>query len=145
MYIKKCNKKAIQRLTCVSYYDGNGRMSRLLTAILLYRSGYVVGKYISIENKIAKNKELYYKALEECQEGWHENKEDVIPFVKYMLRVILATYRDFEERVELVSEKLCPSIGVKSVELALKQLVDDGVLLKKGSGRATFYVRSDSE
>ena len=81
MYIKKCNKKAIQRLTCVSYYDGNGRMSRLLTALLLYRSGYVVGKYISIENKIAKNKELYYKALEECQEGWHENKEDVIPFV----------------------------------------------------------------
>ena len=150
--------------------DGNGRMSRLLTALLLYRSGYVVGKYISIENKIAKNKELYYKALEECQEGWHENKEDVTPFVKYMLRVILAAYRDFEERVELVSEKLpakeivrravyskigklsksdivelCPSIGVKSVELALKQLVDDGVLLKKGSGRATFYVRSDSE
>ena len=150
--------------------DGNGRMSRLLTALLLYRSGYVVGKYISIENKIAKNKELYYKALEECQEGWHENKEDVTPFVKYMLRVILAAYRDFEERVELVSEKLpakeivrravyskigklsksdivelCPSIGVKSVELALKQLVDEGVLLKKGSGRATFYVRSDSE
>lgn len=150
--------------------DGNGRMSRLLTALLLYRSGYVVGKYISIENKIAKNKELYYKALEECQEGWHKNKEDVTPFVKYMLRVILAAYRDFEERVELVSEKLpakeivrravyskigklsksdivelCPSIGVKSVELALKQLVDEGVLLKKGSGRATFYVRSDSE
>ena len=136
-------------------------MSRLLTALLLYRSGYVVGKYISIENKIAKNKELYYKALEECQEGWHKNKEDVTPFVKYMLRVILAAYRDFEERVELVSEKLpakeivrravysivelCPSIGVKSVELALKQLVDEGVLLKKGSGRATFYVRSDSE
>ena len=115
-------------------------MSRLLTALLLYRSGYVVGKYISIENKIAKNKELYYKALEECQEGWHENKEDVTPFIKYMLRVILAAYRDFEERVEL-----WPSIGVKSVELALKQLVDDGVLLTKGSGRATFYVRSDSE
>ncbi|MDD6070969.1 MAG: Fic family protein, partial [Clostridiales bacterium] len=90
--------------------------------------------------------------------------------VKYMLRIILATYRDFEERVDLVSEKLpakeivrravyskmgklsksdiaelCPSIGIKSVELALKQLVEDGVLLKKGSGRATFYVRSDSE
>ena len=150
--------------------DGNGRMSRLLTALLLYRSGYVVGKYISIENKIAKNKELYYKAIEECQEGWNEIKEDVTPYVKYMLRVILAAYRDFEERVELVSEKLpakeivrravyskigklsksdivelCPSIGVKSVELALKQLVDEGVLLKKGSGRATFYVRSDSE
>lgn len=152
------------------FSDGNGRMSRLLTALLLYRSGYVVGKYVSIESKIAKNKDLYYKALEDCQGGWHENKEDVTPFVKYMLRIILAAYRDFEERVELVSEKLpakeivrravyskmgklsksditelCPSIGVKSVELAIKQLVEEGVLLKMGSGRATFYVRGDSE
>ena len=132
-------------------------MSRLLTALLLYRSGYVVGKYVSIERKMAANKDLYYKALEDCQEGWHENQEDVTPFIKYMLRIILAAYRDFEERVDLVSEKLpakemvrravygkmgklsnrdiaelCPSIGIKSVELALKQLVEDGVLLKKG-------------
>ena len=145
-------------------------MSRLLTALLLYRSGYVVGKYISIETKISKNKDLYYQALEECQEGWYENKEDVTPFIKYMLRIILAAYRDFEERVELVSEKLpakemvrravyskigkmkksdivelCPTIGVKSVELAIKQLVEDGVLIKKGSGRSTFYVRGDSQ
>lgn len=145
------------------FSDGNGRMSRLLTALLLYRSGYVVGKYVSIESKIAKNKDLYYKALEDCQ-------EDVTSFVKYMLRVILAAYRDFEERVELISEKLpakeivrhavynkigklsksdiaelCPSIGIKSVELALKQLVEEGVLLKKGAGRATFYIRSDSK
>lgn len=152
------------------FSDGNGRMSRLLTALLLYKSGYVVGKYISIENKIAGNKDLYYKALEDCQEGWYENKEDVTTFVKYMLRVILASYRDFEERVELVSEKLpakeivkraiyskmgklsksdivelCPSIGIKSVELALKQLAEEGAILKKGSGRATFYVRSDSQ
>ena len=152
------------------FNDGNGRMSRLLTTLLLYRSGFYVGKYISLEAKIAKNKDLYYKALENCQDGWHENKEDVTSFVKYMLRIILASYRDFEERVELVSEKipakeivrraiynkigkitksdvveLCPSIGKKSVELALKQLVEEGVLIKKGNGRATFYVRSDSE
>ncbi len=151
------------------FSDGNGRMSRLLTALLLYRSGYVVGKYISIESKIAANKDLYYKALENCQEGWHENKEDAAPFIKYMLRIILAAYRDFEERIKLVSEKLpaketvrravyskmgklskndiselCPSIGIKSVELALKQLVEEGVLIKKGTGRATFYIRSDS-
>jgi Fic family protein len=152
------------------FSDGNGRMSRLLTALLLYRSGYVVGKYVSIESKIAKNKDSYYLALEECQMGWYENKEDVAPFVKYMLRIILAAYRDFEERVELVSERLpakeivrravyskmgklrksdiaelCPSVSVKSVELALKQLVKEGVLIKNGSGRATFYVRSDSK
>lgn len=108
--------------------------------------------------------------MEECQEGWHENKEDVTPFIKYMLRIILAAYRDFEERIELVNEKipakeivrravyskigkmsknditeLCPSIGTKSVELALKQLVEEGVLIKKGAGRATFYVRGDVE
>ncbi len=77
------------------FSDGNGRMSRLLTALLLYRSGYVVGKYISIENKIAKNKDLYYKALENCQDGWHENKEDVTSFVKYMLRIILASIQRF--------------------------------------------------
>lgn len=58
------------------FNDGNGRMSRLLTTLLLYRSGYVVGKYISLESKIAKNKNLYYKALEKCQHGWHDNKED---------------------------------------------------------------------
>ena len=152
------------------FSDGNGRMSRLLTALLLYRNGYVVGKYISIENKIANNKDLYYKALEDCQEGWHENNEDVTPFIKYMLRIILAAYRDFEERVELVSEnlpakeivrraiyskigklsksdiaELCPSVGIKSIELALKQLVEEGVLIKKGKGRATFYIRSDSQ
>lgn len=152
------------------FSDGTGRMSRLLTALLLYRNGYVVGKYISIENKIANNKDLYYKALEDCQEGWHENSEDVTPFIKYMLRIILAAYRDFEERVEFVSEnlpakeivrraiyskigklsksdiaELCPSIGIKSIELALKQLVEEGVLIKKGKGRATFYIRSDSQ
>ena len=85
------------------FSDGNGRMSRLLTTLLLYRSGYVVGKYVSIESKIAKNKDLYYMALEKCQEGWHDNKENVTPFIKYMLRIILAAYRDFEERIELVS------------------------------------------
>ena len=61
-------------------------MSRLLTALLLYRSGYVVGKYISIENKIAKNKDLYYKALENCQDGWHENKEDVNVFCEIYVK-----------------------------------------------------------
>ena len=150
------------------FSDGNGRMSRLLTALLLYRSGYVVGKYVSIESKIAKNKDLYYMALEKCQEGWHDNKENVTPFIKYMLRIILAAYRDFEERIELVSEKLpakeivrravyskigklsksdiaelCPSIGTKSVELALKQLVEEGILLKsevsEGNTAWTLY------
>ena len=88
------------------FNDGNGRMSRLLTTLLLYRSGYVVGKYISLESKIAKNKNLYYKALEKCQHGWHDNKEDPSSFIKYLLKIILAAYRDFEARINVVSNKM---------------------------------------
>lgn len=152
------------------FNDGNGRMSRLLTTLLLYRSGYMIGKYISLESKIAKNKKLYYDALEACQRGWHENQEEPAPFIKYLLRTILAAYRDFEERVDLVREKLpaaeivrhavygkigkftksdimelCPTIGKTSVENSIKQLVDRGVLIKHGSGRSTYYTRSDAE
>ena len=152
------------------FSDGNGRMSRLLTTLLLYRSGYVVGRYISLESKIAKNKGLYYDALAECQNGWHEGTEDVSPFIKYLLSTILAAYRDFEERVNLISAKLptvemvrraaygkigkftkndimelCPSIGKTSIENALKKLVEDGVLIRHGKGKSTFYTRSDAE
>ena len=152
------------------FSDVNGRMSRLLTTLLLYRSGYVVGKYISLESKIAKNKSLYYDALKRCQTGWNENNEDVTKFIKYLLRTILAAYRDFEDRVDMVSEKLnaidivrravnnkigkftksdmmelCPTIGKTSVENSLKQLAKEGVITKHGIGRATYYVRSDAE
>lgn len=152
------------------FNDGNGRMSRLLTTLLLYRSGYVIGRYISLESKIAKNKGLYYDALEQCQKGWGENKEDPVPFIKYLLQIILASYRDFEERVDVVSEKLptievvrravynkigkftksevmelCPTISKASVEVAMKQLVEQGLLIKHGAGRSTFYTRSDAE
>ena len=88
------------------FNDGNGRMSRLLTTLLLYRSGFYVGKYISLEAKIAKNKDLYYDALSASQEGWHEGKDDPVPFVKYLLGTILAAYRDFEDRFALVETKL---------------------------------------
>ena len=150
------------------FNDGNGRMSRLLTTLLLYRSGYVIGRYISLESKIAKNKNLYYDALEQCQKGWNENEEDPAPFIKYLLQTILAAYRDFEERVALVDEKLpaiemvrravynkigkftksevmelCPTFSKASVENSIKQLVEQGLLLKHGSGRNTFYTRSD--
>lgn len=152
------------------FNDGNGRMSRLLTTLLLYRSGYVIGRYISLESKIAKNKNLYYNALEQCQRGWYENTEDPTPFIRYLLQTILAAYRDFESRVDLVDEKLpaietvrravynkigkftksevmelCPTLGKTSVETAIKQLVEQGLLVKHGSGRSTFYTRSDAQ
>lgn len=159
---------AIHDFLCVHpFNDGNGRMSRLLTTLLLYRASYHVGKYISLESKIAKNKDLYYDALEASQEGWYEDQDDPTPFIKYLLSVILAAYRDFDERMELVSDKLpaievvrravesklgkfsktdilefCPTLGKTSVESSLKQLVDEGVLARHGKGRATFYTRA---
>lgn len=150
------------------FSDGNGRMSRLLTTLLLYRCGYFVGRYISLEAKIAKSKDLYYDALSAAQVGWHEGKDDPGAFVKYILGTVISTYRDFEDKMELASEKLsalemvrkvvrsqigkitktqvlslCPSLSASSVEAALKKLVKSGELTKQGGGRSTFYVRTD--
>ena len=148
------------------FNDGNGRMSRLLTTLLLYRSGFFVGKYISLEAKIADNKDLYYEALGKAQVGWHEGEDDASAFSKYLLGTILAAYKDFEERFELVEEKLpaievvrkatqqkigsfkkqdirelCPSLSLSSVEGALRKLVASGELRKEGVGKATYYIR----
>ena len=96
----------IRDFLCIHpFNDGNGRMSRLLTTWLLYRSGYFVGKYISLESKIARNKNLYYDALEACQSGWYEGTDDPTPFIKYLLSVILAASREFDERMEVVEGK----------------------------------------
>ena len=148
------------------FNDGNGRMSRLLTALLLYRNGFYVGNYISLEAKIAKNKDLYYAALRQAQEGWHEGTEDAVPFIKYLLGIILSAYRDFEERFSLVEQKkpaletvrqatlskigrfskqdireLCPALSVSSIEGALRKLVASGELKREGNGKNTCYYR----
>lgn len=148
------------------FNDGNGRMSRLLTTLLLYRNGFYVGKYISLEAKIAKNKDLYYAALRQAQEGWHEGTEDAVPFIKYLLGIILSAYRDFEDRFSLVEQKkpaletvrqatlnkigrfskqdireLCPALSVSSIEGALRKLVASGELKREGNGKKTCYYR----
>lgn len=148
------------------FNDGNGRISRLLTTLLLHRSGFFVGKYISLEAKIAKNKDLYYEALGRSQHGWHEGTEDVVPFIKYLLGTILAAYKDFGDRFALVEEKLpavemvrkatmnkigrfakqdirelCPSLSLSSVEGALRKMVESGELKREGAGKSTYYIR----
>ena len=148
------------------FNDGNGRMSRLLTTLLLYRSGFYVGKYISLEAKIAKNKDLYYDALNQSQHGWHEGTEDAVPFIKYILSIILAAYKDFEDRFSIIEEKLpaiemvrkatqnkigrftkqdirelCPSLSISSIESALRQMVNTGELKREGTGKSTRYFR----
>ena len=154
------------------FNDGNGRMSRLLTLLLLYKNGYYVGKYISIEKQIEKTKDCYYDMLEKSGVSWHKEKNDPTPFIKYMLQVILACYIEFEDRVGLMTESKnsstaydivkkyaeekigkftgaevithCPSIGRSSALAALKKLTDEGFIIRKGFGRSTFYVRSDN-
>lgn len=148
------------------FNDGNGRMSRLLTTLLLYRCGFYVGKYISLEAKISKYKDLYYSALRDSDYGWHEGLEDAVPFIKYLLSIILCAYRDFEDRFAIVEEKLpaidkvrkaamnkigrftkqdilelCPSLSLSSVEGALRKMVASKELERKGSGKTTYYVR----
>ena len=148
------------------FNDGNGRMSRLLTTLLLYRNGFYVGKYVSLEAKIAKNKDLYYDALYQSQIGWHEGTEDATAFIKYLLGTILAAYKDFEERMELIEPKLsaletvrmatqnkigrftkqdirelCPTLSDSSIEGAFRKLIAAGELRKEGKGKNTCYFR----
>ncbi len=157
----------IRDFLCIHpFNDGNGRMSRLLTTLLLYRSGFQVGRYVSLEAKIAKDKDLYYQALGASQHGWHTGDDDAVPFIKYLLGTILAAYRDFGDRFALVEQKrsaletvrlatqqklgrftkqevrdLCPALSLSSVEGALRQLVADGELRREGKGKNTKYLR----
>lgn len=149
------------------FNDGNGRMSRLLTLLLLYKAGYIVGKYVSIEMLIEKTKETYYEALQASSIGWHECENSYDSFVKYYLGIILKAYNEFENRVEhlknrslskperiraLIDQKvgritkkeimdLCPDISKVTVERTLTDLVKSGYISKVGAGPATSYVR----
>ena len=148
------------------FNDGNGRMSRLLTLLLLYRSGYIVGKYISIEKLISDTKETYYEALQASSYNWHEGTNDYAPFVTYMLGILVAAYRDFESRIELLTNKglskpnrvreiirnhlgkitkseivaQCPDISQITVQRALAELLKSGEIIKLSGGRYTAYV-----
>ena len=147
------------------FADGNGRMSRLLTLLCLYRTGYIVGKYISIEHLIEKTKNSYYEDLKTSSIGWHEEDNDYIPFVQYMLGVIVAAYRDFTRRVETITasglskperiEKLIQDtmgeitkseimekfhdISQITVQRTLAELLSEGKMIKIGGGRYTSY------
>ncbi len=148
------------------FNDGNGRMSRLLTLLLCYKAGYIVGKYVSLEMLIEKSKETYYDALQASSTGWHTGKNSYEPFVRYYLGIILKGYREFEDRVEHLRHKglskperikrlmgqnvgkitkkeimeACPDISKVTVERTLTDLVKSGYIAKVGAGPATGYV-----
>ena len=147
------------------FNDGNGRMSRLLTLLLLYRAGYIVGKYISIEKLIEQSKETYYEVLQESSCDWHEGTNDYAPFVRYTLGIVLAAYREFSSRVQFLTtsglskpERVreiikgtlgkitkaeimtkCPDISQVTVQRALNDLLKSGQIIKLSGGRYTSY------
>lgn len=153
--------------TCIHpFNDGNGRMSRLLTLLLLYRAGYIVGKYISIEKLIEQSKQTYYESLQASGIGWHEEENDYTGFVSYMLGIVLAAYRDFSQRVQLLTtsglskpERIreivkqhlgkitkaeimaqCPDISAVTMQRTLSELQKSGEIVKISGGRYTAYI-----
>ncbi len=148
------------------FNDGNGRMSRLLTLLILYRSGYIVGKYISLEKLIADNKESYYEALQDSDAGWHEEENDYLSFARYMLGIIIAAYQDFSNRVQILATKglsktdrvkeiirnstrkmtkaeimaQYPDVSLKTMQRALESLLENEEIIKIGGGRYTSYI-----
>lgn len=153
---------------CIHPFNGgNGRMSRLLTLLLFYKAGYIVGKYVSMEMLIEKTKETYYEALQGSSVGWHENRNSYESFVKYYLGILLKAYNEFESRVEYLRNRsiskperikavidkkvgkitkkeimeLCPDISKVTIERTLTDLVKNEYIAKVGAGPSTAYVR----
>jgi len=150
------------------FSDGNGRMSRLLTLLLLYRSGCAVGKYVSLEMLVERSKETYYETLALSSSRWHEETNDPSPFVGYFLQIVLRAYREFESRIDKVVENpatktariravfdenlgrirkkdillRCPDISEAMVEKTLASLLAAGFIRKLGAGRATSYAKT---
>ena len=149
------------------FNDGNGRMSRLLTTLLLYRSDFMVGKYVSLEAKIARHKDMYYAALRESSDTWYDESSCPISFIRYWLQMLLAAYHDFEDRSSILANsgsamdqvksaidrhlgaftkqdirEWCPNLSDSSIEGTIRTLVKDGHIQRKGGGRSTYYVKS---
>jgi Fic family protein len=146
--------------------DGNGRIARILTLLLLYQSGYRVGKYISLERIIEDSKKSYYKALELSSKGWHEGNHDIFPWLNYFYGTLLAAYKEFETRVGVFKgkvskteqikkqierfikpfsiselEKACPNATRDLIRIVLHQLRDEGKIKSTGIGRNARWVK----
>lgn len=159
----------IHDFLCIHPFDdGNGRMSRILTLLLLYKFGYFAGRYVSIEMLIEESKDSYYEVLQNSSEKWHTGENDELPFMKYMLGIIMKAYKECDNRFKLIGEEkltsaervffviqksleplskkdimiLCPDISQRTVERALKELQDSEKIRQVGAGRSTKYIKS---
>ena len=159
---------AILDFLCIHpFHDGNGRIARLLTLLLLYHFGYQVGQYISLERIFEESKQSYYETLEKSSQGWHEGQHDSFPWMTYFWGVLLRAYREFEERVGTIRtfrgskteqiqqainrrngpfaisdiEADCHGISRDMIRLVLRQLRDEGAILPQGKGRGAKWIR----
>ena len=148
------------------FEDGNGRMSRLLTLLLLYKSGYDVGKYVSIENIINKNKGSYYQKLYESSSLWAENKNSYWPFIQHFLLVLSLAYNELSDRHNIIKDKklskserveetikrtlgkiskeeihhFWPDIALNTIEMELSRLLKEGLIEKVGETKSASYI-----
>lgn len=148
------------------FSDGNGRISRLLTVFLYLLADYDVVKYVSLEKEIEKNKEYYYEALKQSSEGWMENRNSYLPFIKFCLLVLKNCYTQLNnqfigvtvkkgsksKRVESIimnsiepisKDSICallPDVSTATVQLSLNQLVKNGTIKKVGTYRNARYI-----
>jgi len=147
------------------FSDGNGRVSRLLTVLLLHQADYTVGRYISIERLIEESKETYYEALQLSSKGWHDGKHSLKSWWEYSLGVLIGAYQEFERRVGTMTktrgaktsiveetidnlpstfsisdiERLCPSVSRDMIRVILNRLRKEGHLFCKGTGRGALW------
>lgn len=171
-------EERIERLLLIAAYvldflcihpfaDGNGRMARLLALLLLYRAGYDVGRFISLERIIEESKESYYETLYACSQGWHEGQHDLAPWTEYFLGVIVRAYGTFEERVGAITQargaksemvraairaftgpfairelqERCPNVGLDLIRRILREERQAGAIEVSGRGPDAHWRR----
>jgi Fic family protein len=149
------------------FQDGNGRMARLLTLLLLYHAGYKVGKYISLERIFEETKESYYETLEASSQNWHNGKHDIFPWLTYFWGTLIRAYKEFEERVGVIKtgrgakteqielvvkrkvgpfaisdiENECPGISRDMIRHVLRKMRDEGLIKSTGIGRGAKWIK----
>ena len=151
------------------FRDGNGRMSRLLSLLLLYQNGFDVGKFISFEAQINKYKDFYYDALQKSSIGWHTNTNDYFPFIKNFLSTLYMCYKELDKRFAIVRSKritktarieatvleslipiskseicdILPDVSPTTIEAVLGKMVREGQIKRIGAARSTKYIKSN--
>lgn len=149
------------------FSDGNGRLSRLLSLLMLYKNGFDAGKYISFEEQINQSKSLYYEALRQSSQGWHDNANSYFPFMENFLQTLLLCYKELDKRFAVVqgskvSKKqrieatvlnsllpiskqelayVLPDVSPTTIEAVLSGMLKAGLVEKVGAGRNTKYIR----